>query len=44
MEASSIESQATIRLVLKRRQKYLYDFFFPKNMRDTIEDKKKKNQ
>jgi hypothetical protein len=31
-----------IRVVLKRRQKYLYDYFFPKNMRDAIDEKKKK--
>ena len=37
------ESSANIRLVLKRRQKYLYDYFFPKNMRDAIDEKKKNN-
>ena len=26
-----------VRLVLKRRQKYMYDYFFPKNMRDLQE-------
>lgn len=29
-----------VRVVLKRRQKYLYDYFFPKNMRDSIEERK----
>ena len=39
---SSLESETMngVRLVLKRRQKYLYDYFFPKNMRDHIEEKK----
>mmetsp|Transcript_19565 Transcript_19565/g.30088 ORF Transcript_19565/g.30088 Transcript_19565/m.30088 type:complete len:103 (-) Transcript_19565:1352-1660(-) len=32
-----VEAAASARLVLKRRQKYLYDYFFPKNMRDSIE-------
>lgn len=29
-----------VRLVLKRRQRYMYDYFFPKNMRD-MEEKKR---
>ena len=29
-----------VRIALKRRQKYLYDYFFPKNMRDDIEQRK----
>jgi len=33
-----------VRLVLKRRQKYLYDYFFPKNMRDSIEEKEDRMQ
>lgn len=40
-EGLDSESSATIRIVLKRRQKYLYDYFFPKNMRDALEEKKK---
>ena len=38
-----VEAQAGVRLVLKRRQKYLYDYFFPKNMRDDIEMRHKKH-
>lgn len=29
-----------VRIALKRRQKYLYDYFFPKNMRDDIEERR----
>ena len=34
------EAMNGVRLVLKRRQKYLYDYFFPKNMRDHVEDQR----
>lgn len=33
------DSSLGIKVMLKRRQKYLYDYFFPKNMRDYIEEK-----
>lgn len=39
-----VSAQAGVRLVLKRRQKYLYDYFFPKNMRDDIEARHKKQE
>ena len=39
-EASSEANTMTgAKVVLKRRQKYLYDYFFPKNMRDSIEER-----
>ena len=41
---SQLDSSNGIRLTLKRRQKYLYDYFFPKNMRDDIELKEAKKQ
>ena len=42
--ASSLEATSGVRLVLKRRQKYLYDYFFPKNMRDDIASRKSQHK
>ena len=41
---SQLDASNGVRLTLKRRQKYLYDYFFPKNMRDDIELKQAKKQ
>lgn len=44
LQSLSTDSQQSamngVRLVLKRRQKYLYDYFFPKNMRDSVDQHK----
>jgi hypothetical protein len=39
---SELDQRNGVRITLKRRQKYLYDYFFPKNMREDIEMKEAK--
>jgi len=41
---TQLDSTNGVRIALKRRQKYLYDYFFPKNMREDIEMKEAKKK